>query len=1043
MRTPNVEVHSGVSPWELLDPHVHAVEEREQDVVATTLFSAEPRTAPFEAIRVSEGEFSQRSPAFVFPFFPHEGSGTSVYVSAVDSIGNRWSDFEQLLGNAQNFSMVSGGDSKPFTIPLEDSKTKTTEFQVPVDTHYRNFVVVMDELPPGVDLGGLTPVAIQGSDATPEVCLRLSSGYIGIGDSVIVRAVVTPVQAQDIKVELKFSEKVRKLSDINQDLITVTIPAGKEMSDPFKFNIIGGYNSDVSGYVLGVPDVAHAHSDCLCPNLLLDPAPSITLSASPNPVVEGQSVTITAAMSYGIPIDQTVPLHYPNPQDTAVDPGDYTSLASITIKAYNTKGSGQIQTHKDNAGGGYREFTVGIDEGNLQGPVYHHVGDPEKVKITIIDDDLPALHFVSAKSSVYEDVGTHYVSVDIDPKPVADFTFSYTLGGTATNGKDYKTVNSVTVSVPANVGSVSIPIKIVDDGEDEHDETVILTLVSGGTKYRLESPSEHEITIVDNDEPLARFVFEKGRVKEDVGTHNIDVTIDPVPVSSFKLCFEVSGTASSGQDYIIPSSWEIQVPAHASSAKIPVVIKDDHYDEHEEMVILTLIPSAGHKLGSPRKHELTIVDNDVPRIGFSLYSSNVTEDVGTHDMSVVIAPAPVSDFTFSYTLGGTATADSDYTITSSGSVKVSALATLANIPVKIIDDQLGELDETVILTFTAGTGNGLLKPSIHKLTIMDDDHPRIRFVSAKGSVNENAGTYDTKVTIDPAPVSGFTLNYSVLDGTATGGSDYTINNSWTVSVPALATSVNIPVKIIDDAEIEPDETLLLQLELGVGYNMRNPTEHELTIVDNEYTPYARFASAASSALEDTGTYEIEVLIHPSPASDFTLSYTLGGTADEDSDYTITGSGTVSVSAGSKQVKIPVVVTDDSEDELDETVILTLTSGTGYSVGSQKEHTLTIEDNDTPAAGFALVESSVLEDTGTHEIEVRIDRLPASDFTLSYTLGGTADEDSDYIIAGSGSVLVSANATSVKIPIAIINDQLDEVDETVILTLTAGTEYSVG
>ncbi|MYC05265.1 MAG: hypothetical protein F4X61_11605 [Rhodothermaceae bacterium] len=53
---PQSQVHTGVTaPRTLLNTHLQAVEKLERKILVTPLLSAEPRTAPFEAIRASGG----------------------------------------------------------------------------------------------------------------------------------------------------------------------------------------------------------------------------------------------------------------------------------------------------------------------------------------------------------------------------------------------------------------------------------------------------------------------------------------------------------------------------------------------------------------------------------------------------------------------------------------------------------------------------------------------------------------------------------------------------------------------------------------------------------------------------------------------------------------------------------------------------------------------------------------------------------------------------------------------------------------------------
>ena len=429
------------------------------------------------------------------------------------------------------------------------------------------------------------------------------------------------------------------------------------------------------------------------------------------------------------------------------------------------------------------------------------------------------------------------------------------------------------------------------------------------------------------------------------------------------------------------------------------------------------------------------------------------EGAGTRNVAVNLAPAPQSGITLSYSVGGTATSGGDYTALS-GSVTVAAGSSSVNIPVAIIDDSADENSETVELRLTIGSSYTVGSTARHTLTITDNDDPppptpAANFATASSSVGEGAGTRNVAVNLAPAPQSGITLSYSV-GGTATSGGDYTAL-SGSVTVAAGSSSVNIPVAIIDDSADENSETVELRLTIGSGYTVGGTARHTLTITDNDDppppTPAANFATASSSVGEGAGTRNVAVNLAPAPQSGITLSYSVGGTATEGSDYTAL-SGSVTVAAGSSSVNIPVAIIDDSADENSETVELRLTIGSGYTVGSTARHTLTITDNDdpppppTPAAAFATASSTAREDAGTRNVAVNLAPAPQSGITLSYSVGGTATGGSDYT-ALAGTVTVAAGTSYVNIPVAITDDSADEGSETVELRLTIGSGYTVG
>ena len=719
----------------------------------------------------------------------------------------------------------------------------------------------------------------------------------------------------------------------------------------------------------------------------------------------------------------------------------------------------------------------------------YELGSRTRHTLTITNDDsggsTPEASFSSSSSSGAEGGGTQNLQVNLSPAPQSPITLRYTVGGTATEGSDYATLSG-SVQASANATRVNIPVSITDDDLVEADETVVLTLTSG-TGYELGSTTRHTLTITDNDSggstPQASFEFLGASATEGAGAVNVQVNLSPAPQSAITITYTVGGTATSGSDYA-PLPGSVQASANATSVIIPVSITDDALEESAETVVLTLTSGTGYELGSTTKYTLTITDNDsgggsTPLVRFSSSSSSGAEDVGTQNVQVNLSPAPQSSITIAYTVvGGTASSGADYTRLP-GSVQASANATSVYIPVSITDDALVEGDETVVLTLASGTGYTRGSPSAHTLTITDNDNdrgggvggstPSVRFSSSSSSGAEDVGTQNVQVNLSPAPQSSITIAYTV-GGTASSGADYA-RLPGSVQASANATSVNIPVSITDDALVEDAETVVLTLASGTGYTRDSPSVHTLTITDNDNdsgggggvgggTPQASFSSSSSSGAEDVGTQNVQVNLSPAPQSSITIAYTVGGTASSGTDYARLP-GSVQAGANATSVIIPVSITDDALVEDAETVVLTLNSGTGYTVGSPSAHTLTITDNDNdndndsgggggvggggaPSVSFETTLSGAAEDAGTQNVQVNLSPAPQSSITIAYTVGGTAlsGADKDYTPL-SGSVSAAANATSVNIPLTLADDMLDENDETVVLTLTSGVGYAVG
>ncbi|MCW1922527.1 Ig-like domain-containing protein [Luteolibacter arcticus] len=83
--------------------------------------------------------------------------------------------------------------------------------------------------------------------------------------------------------------------------------------------------------------------------------------------------------------------------------------------------------------------------------------------------------------------------------------------------------------------------------------------------------------------------------------------------------------------------------------------------------------------------------------------------------------------------------------------------------------------------------------------------------------------------------------------------------------------------------------------------------------------------------DDTLTYRFSRLGGDS-SQPLTVNYTLSGTATAGTDY-VAPSGTVTFAAGVTEVEVPIVTLNDETLELRETVVVTLSEGAGFSVGS--------------------------------------------------------------------------------------------------------------
>ena len=138
---------------------------------------------------------------------------------------------------------------------------------------------------------------------------------------------------------------------------------------------------------------------------------------------------------------------------------------------------------------------------------------------------------------------------------------------------------------------------------------------------------------------------------------------------------------------------------------------------------------------------------------------------------------------------------------------------------------------------------------------------------------------------------------------------------------------------------------------------------------------------------------------------------------------------VTITAGNIAATATIPITGDLLDELNETIVITLSSpSAGTSIGSTSTVTVTILDDDDPPDLAAGATASGSEDAGTIGVPLT---LLASGLPISVrytTTVGTAGSG-DFTGVSNGFHLIAAGSTNSSIPISITNDSTYEGDET--------------
>ena len=256
--------------------------------------------------------------------------------------------------------------------------------------------------------------------------------------------------------------------------------------------------------------------------------------------------------------------------------------------------------------------------------------------------------------------------------------------------------------------------------------------------------------------------------------------------------------------------------------------------------------------------------------------------------------------------------------------------------------------------------------------------------------------------------------------------------------------------VVDPTTDLPYNTeMYVNIEAGAFKNGSNQNYAGLSsTTDFSFTtelPVVDFNTTSSSGAESVSSKAITVDLSGPSGQNVSVAYAVTGTATGGTDYTL-ANGTLTINAGdtSKDITIASIV-NDSLDEANETVIITLSSPSGATLGSDNVHTYTITDNDDlPVVDFNSTTSSGAESVSSKAITVDLSAASGRDVTVDYAVTGTATgSGTDYTLA-NGTLTIAAGNTSGTITIAsIVDDSLDEANKTVIITLSNPSNATLG
>ena len=796
-----------------------------------------------------------------------------------------------------------------------------------------------------------------------------------------------------------------------------------------------------------------------------DDAPTVTLALAPTSIAESGTTntsTITASLDHPSSEDTTVTVAAAAGTNAVAGDFSLSNNKELTISAGGTTSTGTvtIAAVDNTTDEPDKSVTVSGSATNSQG-----ITAPSNETLTITDDDAAASLAIADPGDVTEgDSGSTNMTftVTLSPASGKEVTVEYADGGSgsATSGTDYTAITAGTLTFAVGDTSETITVSVTGDTTDEPDETVEVELSNAGNGSIGTATATGTITD-DDAAPKVTLSLSPTSIAESGTTNTSTVTASLDRPSSEDTTITVSaaaGTNAVAADFSRSANADLTVSAGATSSTgtVTITANDNTTDEDDKSVTVSGSATNSQGITAPDSVTLTITDDDAPP-SLAISSPSVAEGAsGSTNLTFTVTLSAASDkqVEVEYTegTGGTATAGTDYTAPSDGTLTFLAGDLSETITVSVTGDTTDEVDETIVLSLrnptnaTIGTGTGTG-------TITDDDGEPSLAVDSPMVAEGNAGTTNLTYTVTLTPASGKQVTVAYADegsGTAASGTDYDALTGGTLTFAAGTTSRTFTVRVRGDRSDEPDETVVAEISGAQNASIGTATGTG-TITDDDGEPSLTIDSpSAAEGTGTPGTLTFTVRVNPVSGKEVTVGYSDAGTgtATAGTDYTAPAAGTLTFAPGTRSLPIAVALLADGAIEPAETVVLELASPTNATIGTGTgTGTITDDDTPTPSGGGGSTEPSRLSidsptvtesDDGVVSLIYTVSLNPAasSRVTVSYSVtSGTASAGADFTVLQAGELVFRAGETSKAIEIAVLGDDTAEEDETIVVQLS--------
>ena len=443
-------------------------------------------------------------------------------------------------------------------------------------------------------------------------------------------------------------------------------------------------------------------------------------------------------------------------------------------------------------------------------------------------------------------------------------------------------------------------------------------------------------------------------------------------------------------------------------------------------------------------------DGALPTVSVSVVPGFVAEDDSDEISFLLTRDVTTGPLTVNLKLGGTATAESDYSASTIDSVTFADGESTATVNITPVADSHYEADESVVLQVASGSGYQTGSTKAASGLILNDES--LFWISDGLSVKPEGDSGTTLLTFsvnrDGSRSRSASVDFAVVGSGAKPADAADFGGtlpSGTLHFPPNDTGQAITIEVSGDTTFEPNETFKVVLSNAIGGDVGSMFSAPGTIL-NDDTALSITATSTSKAEGNDGStpFTFKVTRAGNTSGTASVNYAVTGngpTAADSSDFGGTlPNGEITFSAGEVTKTITLNVSGDTSIEQNEGFLVTLSNVVGAGLGTATASGTIV--NDDASLSIEATDSAKPEGhPGSTPFTFTVTRTGNSAVTanVAYVVSGRGANPADAADFGdafpSGTVSFTAGETAKTLTVSVSGDSLQERNEGFLVTLS--------